>query len=339
MGVFQLSSCVPFCPREPAHQAGLHRAWAGWRLVAAGAHRGPCRAHVGPLGRRRPSTGWRCPPGAARLIGQRGACRGTGDRGYRVPSELEQAAISRCGAAGGHPSSRCGRHAAARPLFSKHRAGAVFRRLSGGPELWSGDAVRVRCRVCRTNGCTTACELRFSHSGATDDPYISRAWPARRRLGRARARCGNSVCDACMAELWWSVFGQGDPIWMVLQDTDGSLRAGAFLSKRRGGFAAAANIHSGDWNGLARDEEARAELWAAIAQTGANRIHLRALPTQAQGTRSACEALEQAGYRLVCVPGPRCPWLALPRYLGGSARVPEQRNACTGETASAQARA
>ncbi len=111
---------------------------------------------------------------------------------------------------------------------------------------------------------------------------------------------------------WWSAFGQGAPIWIVLQDADGSLRAGAFLHRRRGGLAAAANIHSGDWNGLARDEEARAELWAAVAGMGASRIHLRAMPARAQGTRSACEALEQAGYWLVCVPGPRCPWLALP---------------------------
>ena len=84
---------------------------------------------------------------------------------------------------------------------------------------------------------------------------------------------------------WWSGFGHDDPIWIVLQDADGSLRAGAFLHRSGGKLAAAANVHSADWNGLARDEPARAELWGAIAELGANRIQLRALPEHGEGTR------------------------------------------------------
>jgi CelD/BcsL family acetyltransferase involved in cellulose biosynthesis len=111
---------------------------------------------------------------------------------------------------------------------------------------------------------------------------------------------------------WWSGFGEGEPIWLLLQDADGSLRAGAFLHRRGSRLDAAANVHSGDWNGLARDEPARAELWEALAQLGANRVQLQALPEGVEGTRATCDALAGAGYSVVRVPGPFCPWLELP---------------------------
>jgi CelD/BcsL family acetyltransferase involved in cellulose biosynthesis len=111
---------------------------------------------------------------------------------------------------------------------------------------------------------------------------------------------------------WWSGFGQGDPTWMVLKDADGSLRAGTFLYRKGGRLVAGANVHSGDWDGLACDEDARTELWAAVAQLGANRIHLQGLPEHTEGTQSLCDALAGAGYSVVRVPGPFCPWLELP---------------------------
>lgn len=111
---------------------------------------------------------------------------------------------------------------------------------------------------------------------------------------------------------WWSGFGEGEPIWLLLQDADESLRGGAFLYRAKGRLAAAANVHSGDWNGLARDEPARAELWDALAQLGANRVHLQALPEDAEGTRATYDALAGAGYSVMRVPGPFCPWLELP---------------------------
>jgi CelD/BcsL family acetyltransferase involved in cellulose biosynthesis len=110
---------------------------------------------------------------------------------------------------------------------------------------------------------------------------------------------------------WWSGFGRGEPIWAVLLDADGSLRAGAFLHRMGGRLAAAANVHSGDWDGLARDERARAELWAAVAEMGANRIQVQGMPHQAEGTRALRESLEGAGYSVVEMPGPFCPWLEL----------------------------
>jgi CelD/BcsL family acetyltransferase involved in cellulose biosynthesis len=111
---------------------------------------------------------------------------------------------------------------------------------------------------------------------------------------------------------WWKAFGGGEPLWVVLHDAEESLRGGAFLHRTGGRLAAAANVHSGDWNALARDEHARTELWAAIARLGARRVHLQAMPERAQGTHSACEELERAGYKVVRVPGPFCPWLPLP---------------------------
>jgi CelD/BcsL family acetyltransferase involved in cellulose biosynthesis len=112
---------------------------------------------------------------------------------------------------------------------------------------------------------------------------------------------------------WCRAFGSGDPIWMVLCDHDGSLRAGACLRSTRGhGLASATNGHSGDWDVLARDEEAREELWAAIVERGASHIHLQGLPEDATGTRSLRRELERSGYHTVRKPGPFSPWLALP---------------------------
>lgn len=109
---------------------------------------------------------------------------------------------------------------------------------------------------------------------------------------------------------WWSAFGCGDPLWLVLRDSDGFLRAGAFLHRIGRRIEASANVHSGDWDGLASNDEARAELWAAIACQGVNRIRLQAVP--AESSRLACRELESAGYRVVCKAGPYCPRLELP---------------------------
>jgi CelD/BcsL family acetyltransferase involved in cellulose biosynthesis len=111
---------------------------------------------------------------------------------------------------------------------------------------------------------------------------------------------------------WWSAFGAGEPIWLVALDADDSLRAGALLYRRAGRLAAAANVHSGDWDALARDEDSRAALWAAALDIGVNRIHLQGMPASPQGTRALRETLERRGYRVLSVAGPHSPWLALP---------------------------
>jgi CelD/BcsL family acetyltransferase involved in cellulose biosynthesis len=112
---------------------------------------------------------------------------------------------------------------------------------------------------------------------------------------------------------WWRAFGRGDPRWIVLRDADGTLRAGACLSAlRANGLASAANVHSATWDVLARDEAARGQLWAAIADLGANRMHFRGLPQSGSSERLADEELRRAGYRVLSTTVLRSPWLALP---------------------------
>jgi len=112
---------------------------------------------------------------------------------------------------------------------------------------------------------------------------------------------------------WWSAFGSGKPAWMLLCADDGSLRAGALLQNGRGGtLASAANVHTGDWDAVCRDEDARVELWDSLAGLRPGRIRLEVMPEHTGGADSAAAALETAGYRLVRVPGPASPFLALP---------------------------
>lgn len=129
---------------------------------------------------------------------------------------------------------------------------------------------------------------------------------------RLAQEAGSPFLTHAWLRCWWNAFGDGEPQWLVLCDADGSLRAGALLRRTRAGLAAAANVHSGDWDGVARDEQARRELWEALAAIGAARVHLQAMPEHRAGARLACEALQRAGYRVLGVPGPFCPWLALP---------------------------
>ena len=61
---------------------------------------------------------------------------------------------------------------------------------------------------------------------------------------------------------WWRSYGAGVPEVAALHGEDGRLRAAALLRRTRfGGLAAAANVHSGDWDAVAEDDDARAELW------------------------------------------------------------------------------
>ncbi len=129
------------------------------------------------------------------------------------------------------------------------------------------------------------------------------------RLARA---VGSPFLTHAWLSCWWDAFGAGDPQWLLLADAEGALRAGAFLRRTRAGLAAAANVHSGDWQGIARDEQALGELWSALAALGAARVHLEAMPEDAPGTRLVRQELERAGYSVLTVPGPFCPWLALP---------------------------
>jgi CelD/BcsL family acetyltransferase involved in cellulose biosynthesis len=112
---------------------------------------------------------------------------------------------------------------------------------------------------------------------------------------------------------WWNAFGRGEPTWMLLRGDDGSLEAGTlFEAKRRNALSAAANVHSGDWDAVARNEKARRELWEALGDLGATRISLLGIPEQAGRADSVEASLQRAGYRVIRTYAALSPWLALP---------------------------
>jgi CelD/BcsL family acetyltransferase involved in cellulose biosynthesis len=123
---------------------------------------------------------------------------------------------------------------------------------------------------------------------------------------------GSPFLTSAWLTSWWSAFGGAEPLWLLSCDDAGALRAGAFLCRSRGRLAAAANVHSGDWDAVSCDASARDQLWEALAALGARRVHLQAMPEGARGTGVARGELQRAGYRVLSVPGPFCPWLTLP---------------------------
>jgi CelD/BcsL family acetyltransferase involved in cellulose biosynthesis len=111
---------------------------------------------------------------------------------------------------------------------------------------------------------------------------------------------------------WWHAFGRGEPTWLLLSETDGSLAAGAFLEARGNNLTSAANVHSGAWDVVSRDEDARAQLWQALGELPARCLRLHGIPEQAGGADAAEVALQRAGYRVVRDNRPPSPWLGLP---------------------------
>ncbi len=112
---------------------------------------------------------------------------------------------------------------------------------------------------------------------------------------------------------WWTAFGRGEPRWLLVCEEDGSLAAGALLEGDRGtALSSAANVHSGDWDAVARDERARMELWDALGNLGANCVTLHGIPEDAGRADAAGAALRSAGYRIVQEQGALSPWLDLP---------------------------
>src|SRR5436190_22146465 len=115
---------------------------------------------------------------------------------------------------------------------------------------------------------------------------------------------------------WWTAFGHGEPVWLLLRETDGQLEAGAFLERNAHGLTSAANVHSGDWDAVARDENARVELWEALGELRANRIRLMGIREHVGAAGAAEAALEKAGLRLVRGQHPLSPSLSPPATWG-----------------------
>ncbi len=112
---------------------------------------------------------------------------------------------------------------------------------------------------------------------------------------------------------WCNAFARGNSRWLVLQDDDGSMRAGACVLRTRSGkLCSAMNVHSADWDVLASDPQSRAELWSALLGEGASRVELQGMRADTDSDRHVCRELERAGYQTVRLEGPFCPWLSLP---------------------------
>lgn len=110
-------------------------------------------------------------------------------------------------------------------------------------------------------------------------------------------------------DAWYEAFG-GDPVVLVLRGAGGDLLAGAALRRARGGLEAAANIHSGDWDVVAADDDARSSLWRELTALRPSGLRLEGLVGAAAETATARRCLRDAGYRLserARAPSPRMP--------------------------------
>jgi CelD/BcsL family acetyltransferase involved in cellulose biosynthesis len=111
---------------------------------------------------------------------------------------------------------------------------------------------------------------------------------------------------------WWRAFGSGRFTCLALRDGRGSLRAGACCRRLAGGrLAAAANAHTGDWDVVATDPQARRAIWQALAGLGAGAVHLPGIRSRAS-LDEADQELRARGYSTVQATGVRSPYLELP---------------------------
>jgi CelD/BcsL family acetyltransferase involved in cellulose biosynthesis len=111
---------------------------------------------------------------------------------------------------------------------------------------------------------------------------------------------------------WWRAFGSGRFTCLALRDGRGALRAGACCRRLAGGrLAAAANAHTGDWDVVAADPQARRALWQALAGLGAGAVHLPGIRSRAS-LDEADQELRASGYSTVRATGIRSPYLELP---------------------------
>jgi CelD/BcsL family acetyltransferase involved in cellulose biosynthesis len=122
---------------------------------------------------------------------------------------------------------------------------------------------------------------------------------------------GSPFLTAQWLAAWWRAFGTGDIACFALRDRGGELRAAACCAEDGGRLVGMANEHSGDWDGLARDDADREDLWAAIASLGHGAVVLPVMANAAT-REAAAGALRGAGYVVSVTPVLDSPFLALP---------------------------
>jgi CelD/BcsL family acetyltransferase involved in cellulose biosynthesis len=138
------------------------------------------------------------------------------------------------------------------------------------------------------------------------------------------ARVPTPFTTSAWLRSWWEALGHGEPLCAALHGDDGRLRAAALMQRGPfGGLVAAADVHSDDWDAVAEDEPARAELWAGIGALEPRYATLTCLRDGASADVAA-RALASAGLRTHTTPGNRSPYLELPAdedaVLAGASR-------------------
>ena len=125
---------------------------------------------------------------------------------------------------------------------------------------------------------------------------------------------------------WWSAFGTGHPIMLLLRDQAGRMMAGAFCYRSGRTLETTANPATGygHWDVLARDEDARREVWQVLAEKAPPRLRLSGLMEGPDAVPIAREGLTSAGYAVFTRRGSPCPYLELPdrweTLIGGVSR-------------------
>lgn len=113
---------------------------------------------------------------------------------------------------------------------------------------------------------------------------------------------------------WWSSLGRRG-LLLTLRDANGNLRAGGCWHRpARKRLDSATDVHSEDWDVVATDDAARAELWRrAAAHAEADRVEAARLPASGPSSELAGAALAAAGFQIVLTRGSPSPYLELPR--------------------------
>lgn len=148
---------------------------------------------------------------------------------------------------------------------------------------------------------------RLQMGTRTDFDAVAAEWDALALPG------GTPFLTHAWLSCWWDAFAPDDGTCLLVRGPDGALQAGAVLRAGPSGpRAAGANDHSGDWDVVAATADARAHLWAEIAERAPSAVRFVGLRAHSSEAGVAQSLLRDAGFRLVTREAPRSPFLPLP---------------------------